>query len=115
VERTIVPPSSRPFVPVLFAAGLVLVHVVSFVGALNRNVHGVGGFWFITEAGWVPPLPPLVLITLHMATCLALAALLVRAVRADDVPAEEPGDGEQRTGTAILTEDAADARRVVRG
>jgi hypothetical protein len=76
-------------VAALFAGGLVVVHLVSFVGALNRNIHGIGGFWFVTESGWAPPVPVVVLIAGQAAVCVALAVLLVRAVRAGEASADQ--------------------------
>jgi hypothetical protein len=70
-------------VPVLFAGALVIIHVAGFVGALNRNMHGVSGFWFVDPPGWVPPAPDVVLIGAHAAVCVALAVLLVRAAHDD--------------------------------
>jgi hypothetical protein len=89
-------------VVVLFAVGLVVVHVAAFLGALNRNVHGVGGFWFVTKAGWVPPLPVAVLVLLEVAACVVLAVLLARASLADvDRPRTDgrpPGPGLDPAG-----------------
>jgi hypothetical protein len=55
------------------AAGMVVVHSLSFMGALNRHVFGISGFWFISPHGWAPPLP---------ASWLVIGAALVSVVGA---------------------------------
>lgn len=94
-----------PRVPALFATGLVVVHVASFVGALNRNVHGVSGWWFMSEPGWSPPMPSLVLVSGFSVVCIVLAVALVRGARDGRVepdPAEDleevPTAGAHPTG-----------------
>jgi hypothetical protein len=47
------------------------VHVVSFVGALNRNVHGIDGFWFFSPATWSPPVPAVALVVAFTAVTAA--------------------------------------------
>lgn len=73
---------------VFFGLALVVVHVASFTGALNRSVHGVSGWWFISEPGWVPPLPAPLLIGGVVVLCVLLAAGLVGVLT-------RPSDGEQ--------------------
>lgn len=54
--------SVRPGNAAVLLAAVGSVHVVSFVGALNRNVNGIDGFWGISEPGWSPPLSAWLLI-----------------------------------------------------
>jgi hypothetical protein len=65
------------------SAGLVVIHVLSFLGALDRHVFGINGFWGITDPGWAPPLG---------FSSLVLGALLVTvagAVLANRAAAQE--------------------------
>ncbi|SSC24647.1 Protein of unknown function DUF2142, membrane, partial [Klenkia terrae] len=77
-------------VALAFGAGLVVVHVAAFVGALNRNVHGVSGWWFVSQPGWVPPLPSWLLVAGCVVVCCSLAAGLVGVVGSQ---ADRPAGG----------------------
>jgi hypothetical protein len=76
------------------------VHVVSFVGALNRNVNGIDGFFVVSEPGWSPPVPAWLLIlgftAVVSAGCWSLRRLaqpehaLLTAAEAEDVAPAHP-------------------------
>lgn len=68
-----------------FAAVFVLVDVVAFVGTLNRYVHTVNGFFFVSPTQWSPPVPVFVLV---LGMLVAVTACCVVALRLRD--GEEP-------------------------
>jgi hypothetical protein len=95
------------------------VHVVSFVGALNRNVNGIDGFWGISEPGWAPPLPAWLLIMSFTAVAAAGGWCAWRLVPAEharriapqadvgDVPPSHQGEPDEAADHSRATTTSA--------
>lgn len=64
-----------------FCAGLTVVQVGAFVGALGRYVHGIDGFWFASPAGWRPWLPTPLLVAGAVLSALLMTYAAVRSLR----------------------------------
>jgi hypothetical protein len=72
--------------------GLAVVHVVAFGGALNRHLFGIGGFWYVTESGWNPPVPAWVLLAVAVAVAATVAWLVAVRGSAADLGGAATGD-----------------------
>jgi len=73
------------------SAGLVVLHTLSFMGALNRHVFGINGFWGTTPPGWAPPLSYSALVLLATAVVTVAAFLACRAASSTEARDDEPG------------------------
>jgi hypothetical protein len=97
-------------------AGLVVVHVVSFGGALSRHVFGINGFWGLSPAGWDPPVPALALLAGVLVVTVAgawLAATRGPVPDGPDGPDGAPAEQPQHRGTDV--EDRTGATRLPSG
>ena len=75
-------------------AGLVIVQALSFMGALDRHVFGIQGFWGVTVAGWAPPLPAWSLVVGAFLVSVVGAVLANRAVSRRGTDDDEPTDDD---------------------
>lgn len=82
------------------------VHVVAFIGALNRNVNGIDGFWGVTPAGWDPPLPPAVLVLGFTVLVAAGAVVARRLLGTADPTNPEPAGHRRPTDADVLDQPA---------
>lgn len=79
LERRGTPPAARLTAVVVVV--LAACHLGAFVGVLNRYVHGSGSFWFLTPAGWDPPLGTAVLVLAHALLLAAAGVMVLRSAR----------------------------------
>ncbi|MFD2090350.1 DUF2142 domain-containing protein [Blastococcus deserti] len=72
--------SHRRVLAVVVAA-FVTLQTASLLWALNRNVHGIGGLWGRSAAGWGPPVPTELLVAGLLGASLVCAVLTLRSGR----------------------------------
>lgn len=85
------------------AVGLVVVHSLSFMGAINRHLFGISGFWWRTEQDWDPPIAAESLILGVVLVAVVGAWAAHRAAAADEIDDHRLDDDE-----LYLYDDAAD-------